>query len=53
MFDFGIKYAIAMPARDAVRVLAMWSWTIIFRDDPRTIWHIVRRSGNLKKWATI
>lgn len=50
MFDFGIK--VARPI-DRVRYRipgAMWSWSIIFHDQPGVIYHIVRRTGNLKRW---
>jgi len=47
MFDFGIQHVRMIPDRGPIRV---WSWSIIFRDDPRAVYHIVRRTGNLKRW---
>ena len=49
LFDFGFK--VVRPVPQYYRVAAaMWSWTIIFRDKPNVIYHIVRRTGNLKRW---
>jgi hypothetical protein len=39
------------PARVFMAYQQMWSWTIVFRDAPDVIWHIVRRTGNLKRWT--
>jgi hypothetical protein len=52
LFDFGLLVARPID-RFRYRVPgAIWSWTIIFRDAPEVIWHIVRRTGNLKRWTT-
>jgi hypothetical protein len=48
LFDFGFKLIRPVPDRGPIRV---WSWSIVFRDAPTVIWHIVRRTGNLKRWA--
>lgn len=50
LFDFGIK--LARPVSRVYRgAAAMWSWTIVFHDQPDVIYHIVRRTGNLKRWS--
>lgn len=51
MFDFGIKIARRVDLRYRGPA-AMWSWSIVFHDAPDVIWHIVRRTGNLKRWAS-
>lgn len=47
MFDFGISRVRYIPDHG---VLQRWSWSILFRNMPGRIFHIVRRTGNLKEW---
>jgi len=49
MFDFGFSRVRYHPN---IGVLQRWAWSIVFRDEPTEIYHVIRKTGHLRRWGS-
>jgi hypothetical protein len=49
LFDFGLIRCNYNPPFGVTRI---WEWSLVFRTEPNEFYHVIRKTGNLRRWGS-